>query len=99
MVRERRVLYRTESTVTEGDEFYQLSLREHPGAGASSFEMLVFHGTAGNPPAAPQETHTFPSEHLAREAFANMERKLQDEGFRLYNPIVHGPERDFGKPA
>ena len=89
-----RVFYRTNAAVQEGDEFYQIVLKQFPNLKEQSFRVEVFHGLAGTPPKEPEGRYVFDTEETAHVKIDQTVAEIEGRGFHLYSPPLDGT-RDF----
>jgi hypothetical protein len=92
-------LYSKASPVSEGDEFYELTLVKDFETESVRYIVKTFHGLAGSLPPQPEEPKpecqkTFPTLEESTKFFEKLMGLLDERGFVLYNPCVHG-DRDF----
>jgi hypothetical protein len=95
MIKSRdRVFYRTNTAVQEGDEFYQIVLKQFANLKEQSFRVEVFHGLAGTPPKEPEDVYLFDTEATADDVIEQTVAEIEKQGFCRYSPALHGI-RDF----
>ena len=85
-----RVFYRTNAAVQEGDEFYQIVLKQFPNLKEQSFRVEVFHGLAGTLPKEPERVYLFDAEGAADAQIDHIVAEIEGQSFRLYSPALHG---------
>ena len=89
-----RVFYRTNAAVQEGDEFYQIVLKQFSNLKEKSFRVEVFHGLAGTPPKEPESVYLFDAEGDADAKINQTVAEIEGQNFCRYSPVLHGV-RDF----
>ena len=89
-----RVFYRTNAAVQEGDEFYQIVLKQFPNLKEKSFRVEVFHGLAGTPPKETESVYLFDAEGDADAKINQTVAEIEGQSFCRYSPALHGV-RDF----
>ena len=90
-----QLFYSVDRSVQKGDEFYHIFLKQIDNSKANSFRVEVFHGIAGTPPTNPKSKQAFATADTAELDFDNRIATIEQKGFRVYDPMIHGPEQDF----